>query len=152
MINIFTIAIFISFFIGGLANKETIELNNFTQRSNVIVLNKKVKIQDEIKLILNGKLAASGDCQPTIKLGLIKKNNINDWDTLVNINNLGTLQCGFGLHNWCNDTITISLFNYTFINNFRKRTEISGIYCFTYMEIKKYKTVVCKSNEFEIIQ
>lgn len=146
------IALFNSCFIEGITQPEANELKNVSQRRNskVVVLNEKVKIQDDIKLLLNGELAATGDCTPRVQLGLIKKNHLNGWDTIVNINELGTLLCGLDRHIWSNDTITTSLLDYNFIGPFKKGKEAAGSYCFTYMEFRRNKTVIGKSNEFEI--
>jgi len=153
MIKTFTICLFICFFIVGITKTETIELKSsasLRRNSTAVVLNEKIEIQDDIKLLLNGELAATGDCNPSVKLGLIKKNNLNGWDTIVNINELGTLLCGFDRYIWSNDTITTSLLNYTFIGHFKKGKETSGTYCFTYVVFKRKKPVICKTNEFEI--
>lgn len=153
MIKLFEIYLLISIFIVGIDKTENTELkSNASQRRNstAVVLNEKVEIQDEIKLLLNGELASKGDCNPEVKLGLIKKNNLNIWDTIVDIYKLGTLQCGFDRHIWSNDTIATSLLNYTFMSHFKKRHEASGIYSFTYVVFKRNKPLICRTNEFII--
>lgn len=137
----------------GRDKTETTQLKSnasIRRNSTAVVLNEKVEIQDEIKLLLNGELAATGDCNPKVKLGLIKKNNLNIWDTIVDINKLGTLLCGFDRHIWSNDTITTSLLDYTFMSHFKKGHEASGTYSFTYVVFKRNKPLICRTNEFII--
>lgn len=114
------------------------------------MLSGKVKFPDDVKILPNGKLATTGDCETTVKLGLIKKTNFNTWHTLFNITDLGTLLCGFDRHNWRKDTMTTSLLNYTFISHIKNEKEMSGTYCFTYVEFRRSNSIVCKTNEFKI--
>jgi hypothetical protein len=153
MMKTTTIALLISCFAGSTASTETTESARADQRcmGKVVVLTEKVAIANDIKLLVNGELAATGDCQPRVKLGLMKRNALNGWDTLMDIHALGTLLCGFDRHKWSNDTISTSLLHYTLITPFKQGKEASGTYCFTYVAFKRGKSVMCTSNEFEII-
>ena len=153
MIKTFAIYLIMSIFMVDIGKTKTTEWkSNASLRRNpsAVVLNEKVKIQDEIKLLLNGELAATGDCNPEVKLGLIKKNNLNTWDTIVDITKLATHLCGLDRHIWSNDTNATSLLNYRFISHFKKVQEGYATYSFTYLVFKRNKPFICRTNEFII--
>ncbi|MCB9230531.1 MAG: hypothetical protein H6581_02635 [Bacteroidia bacterium] len=121
------------------------------RKGKVIVLQEKIKIQDELKLVLNGKLASTGDCISTVKLGLLKRNHLNSWDTLVDITELGTLLCGLDRENWHHDTVSTSFLYAAFFSRISKETGRAGRYCFTYLVLRRKRSVLRRTNEFEIM-
>lgn len=99
--------------------------------------------------VCNGEFQTTGDCSPQIKVGLIKKNNIGQWDTIVNIEHIGTFMCGVGNYICSNDTIEISLPHnyYPEINDF---SDFSGAYKLTFFAVIRGKKIKQSSNEFLI--
>lgn len=120
-----------------------------TKKGTVVVLGNKYHYYEEIKIIALGKLADLGDCGPTVKLGLIKK-NANGWDTVVQIAQIPTLMCGFDSALWHGDTVNAQINNFPNNSYFKTESDIPGTYRFTYMYYKKNKSVLASTNEFEL--
>ncbi|MEZ4772002.1 MAG: hypothetical protein R3D00_02390 [Bacteroidia bacterium] len=76
--------------------------------------------------------------------------NIDVWDTIVDISQLGVMMCGFDSHIWHGDTARAILINVHSSEYFKKRTDFPGTYCFTYMTFVSNKTIVMRTNEFQI--
>lgn len=148
--NLLIAAISFSSIVGGIAFSKT---NDQTTQSKfktslVKVIEVKGPLYGDITVLLNGKLATTGDCSPTIKLGLIKKNG-EVWDTISDIAKTGVLQCGLGSNVWKNDTTIVSLLNNNYLNYFSKKENIPGTYCFTYIRYKRGKSIISSTNSFE---
>lgn len=133
----------------GGALKPSLKFSSHKNNSYVIVLGDNFHYFDEIKLAVNGNLETTGDCTPTPKLGLLRRNDKNGWDTLIHVETLGTLMCGFGTQKWETDTVTTG-----FADHYRSwyGAEYSGTYCFTYIVIQKHKSAVRSTNEFKVDQ
>ena len=52
-------------------------LNTITRKEYVKVLGSEYYFMDEIRLLVNGELAAIGGCSKDVMLGLIRKNKMN---------------------------------------------------------------------------
>jgi len=96
------------------------------------------------------KVLATGDCVASPQLGLIRKNETNNWDTLVAVNELPVFTCGFGSHVWSKDTIAIFLPEIVKPYIYDKM-RVSGIYRFTFIPYKSGNAVIKSSNEFKIV-
>jgi|GEM_PF-3601182 len=129
----------------------TSEFSSVSRKSEYIkVLDTSYKYGDEIKLLVQGKLRATGDCVASPQLGLIRKNETNNWDTLVAVNELPVFTCGFGSHVWSKDTIAIFLPEIVKPYIYDKM-RVSGIYRFTFIPYKSGNAVIKSSNEFKIV-
>lgn len=135
-------------FISCFASKDS---QSFKKDIGVKVLSDTFNIDNQIPLLLNGTLGATGECNPTIQLGLLKLDAENNWDTIVNINNLGVLMCGLDRNNWANDTAFVLLNDYRFIAALKNQFDYSGTYCFTYLLYKKKKIQIINTNAFTLV-
>lgn len=124
---------------------------NIARKSEYIeLLDTTYKYGDEIKLLVQGKLRATGDCIASPQLGLIRKNEANNWDTLIAVNELPVFTCGFGSHVWSKDTIAIFLPEIIKPYIYAKM-RVSDIYRLTFIHYKLGKPVIRSSNEFKIV-
>ena len=104
---------------------------------------------DGLTVVCNGLLESTGDLQPKVKVGLIKKNNRGEWDTIVDIGSVGVLPFGPPKFKWTNDTLKI-LPPVQFYPTHFEQIQYSGIFKLTFRTYHKRKTVMQSSNEFII--
>lgn len=106
-------------------------------------------IATEVTFILNGNIICTGDCNPFPLLGLVKKNNSDGWDTLMQINSRIQLLCGPSKYTWSNDTLKDFL-PYELAYKIHKLASPNGIYRLLYLNYKNGKNVIKSSNPFRV--
>jgi hypothetical protein len=62
-----------------------------------------------LRAIVNGMIESTGECEPHVKVGLLRQNVEGQWDTLVYPGSAGMIPCGPLMHNYHNDTVRIQL-------------------------------------------
>ncbi len=105
----------------------------------------------QLQLLINGDIVCTGECSPNPLLGLLRKNESNGWDTLVDINKLGQSLCGPGNYRWSQDTIGQQLFlDFRYIGVTKQLIHTSGIFKLTFLNHRKRGKKLECSNEFEV--
>lgn len=102
-----------------------------------------------LTVVCNGLFEATGDNLPNIKVGLIKKNSVGKWDTIVKIGAVGVIQVGPEKYKWKNDTLKIKL-PVEYYPTSTNQIVYSGVFKLIYYECNGSKRQIKSSNEFLI--
>jgi hypothetical protein len=133
-----------------LVNNDVIELlKDKKKEAHLIVLDSVYQSFDGLTVVCNGLLESTGDQQPRVKVGLIRRNNLGQWDTIVDLGSVGVLPFGPEKFKWNNDTLKI-LPPVQFFPTVIDQIKYSGVYKLTFVSYNKGKPHVQSSNEFII--
>ena len=133
-----------------LENNDVIELlKDKSKDSLLIVLDAIYQSFDGLTVVCNGLLESTGEMQPRVKVGLIRRNNMGQWDTIVDIGSVGVLPFGPKKFKWNKDTLKI-LPPVQFCPTSIEQIQYSGIFKLTFVSYHKGKPKVQSSNEFII--
>jgi hypothetical protein len=87
--------------------------------------------------------------QPRVKVGLIRRNNLGQWDTIVDLGSVGVLPFGPEKFKWNNDTLKI-LPPVQFYPTSIEQIYYSGVFKLTFVSYHQGKPHMQSSNEFII--
>jgi hypothetical protein len=133
-----------------LENNYVIELfKDKKKEAHLIVLDSVYESFNGLTVVCNGLLESTGDMQPRVKVGLIRRNNMGQWDTIVDLGSVGVLPFGPEKFKWNNDTLKI-LPPVQFYPTVIEQIQFSGVYKLTFVSYHKGKPHVQSSNEFII--
>lgn len=126
-----------------------VQNGKLTERSVKVLDSTYSNFEQGLTVVCNGLIEATGDYQPRIKVGLIRKNSTEQWDTIVKIGSVGVLPFGPLKYKWKNDTLKIRL-PVEYYPTSKDQIVYNGIFKLIYIEYKGAKRQIRSSNEFLI--